>query len=106
MSLFKGTDGTPTSRSIRPAQGECGIAYGARALWRRSVRSSRRSHDLPGATGEPSTGRRDTGARIDNDGEVREMRDAATVLEIIACHEGIHTAEALHGRHDEHWRAG
>jgi hypothetical protein len=32
----------------------------------------------------------DTGARIDNDGEVREMRDAATVLEIIACHEGIH----------------
>ncbi len=60
-SLFKGTDGPPTSRSIRPAQGEFGMAYGARALWPRSVRSSRRSRDLPGRTGKPSTGRRDTG---------------------------------------------
>src|SRR6266568_4548400 len=40
-SLFKGTDGTHTSRSIRLAQGEFGMAYGARALWSRSVRSSR-----------------------------------------------------------------
>src|SRR6266704_1985583 len=59
------------------------MAYGARALWSRSVRSSRRSNDRPGRAGKPSTGRRDTGARIDKDGEVREMRDAATVLEII-----------------------
>src|SRR6266542_2461341 len=40
-SLFKGTDGPPTSRSIRPAQGEFGMAYRARAPWPRSVRSSR-----------------------------------------------------------------
>jgi len=69
----RGRTGTPTSRSTRPAQGEFGMAYGARALGPRSVRSSRRSHDLPGRTGKPFTGRRDTGARIDNDGEVREM---------------------------------
>ena len=31
-SSLKGTDGTPTSRSIRPAQGEFGITYGVRAL--------------------------------------------------------------------------
>ena len=58
----RGRTGTPTSRSTRPAQGEFGMAYGARALRPRSVRSSRRSHDLPGRTGKPSTGRRDTGA--------------------------------------------
>ena len=96
-SPFKGTDRVPTSRSIRPAQGEFGMAYGARALWSRSVRSSRRSHDLPGRTGKPSTGPRDTGAQDQQDGEVREMRDAATVLEII---------RERGGDHDEHWRAG
>ena len=37
----RGRTGMPTSRSIRPAQGEFGMAYGARALWSRSVRSSR-----------------------------------------------------------------
>lgn len=37
----RGRTGPPTSRSTRPAQGECGIAYGARVLGRRSVRSSR-----------------------------------------------------------------
>src|SRR5664279_313973 len=42
---------------------ERGIAYGARALRRHSARSSRRSHDLPGRTGRPSTGRRGTGDR-------------------------------------------
>ena len=60
------------------------MAYRARALWSRSVRSSRRSHDLPGRTGKPSA--RAKGHRcstIDKDGEVREMRDAAAVLEII-----------------------
>jgi hypothetical protein len=40
---------------------ERGIAYGARALWRQSARSSRRSHDLPGRAGKPSAGRRGTG---------------------------------------------
>jgi len=38
-----------------------GIAYGARALWRRSFHSSRRSNDRPGRTGKPSTGRREAG---------------------------------------------
>jgi hypothetical protein len=32
---------------------EHGIAYRTRALWRRRPRSNRRSHDLPGRTGEP-----------------------------------------------------
>jgi hypothetical protein len=60
------------------------MAYRARAPWSRSVRSSRRSHDRPWSPGEPE--RRAKGHRclqINNDGEVREMRDAATVLEII-----------------------
>src|SRR5258705_10439590 len=42
---------------------ERGIAYRARALRRHSARSSRRSHDLPGRTVTPSTGRRGTGDR-------------------------------------------
>ena len=83
-SLFKGTDGPPTSRSTRPAQGEFGMAYGARALWPRSVRSSRRSDDRPGRAGKPPTGRRDTGVnRSTGTGEVREMRNAEAVLEIV-----------------------
>ena len=40
---------------------ERGIAYGARALGRRSSHSSRRGHDLPRRTVTPSTGRRGTG---------------------------------------------
>jgi hypothetical protein len=83
-SLFKGTDGPPTSRSIRPAQGEFGMAYRARAPWPRSVRSSRRSHDRPGSPGKPE--HRAKGHRcqqIDRNGMVREMRDAETVLEIV-----------------------
>ena len=43
---------------------ERGIAYGVRALWRHSARSSRRRNDLPGRTGEPSAGRRGTGDRM------------------------------------------
>jgi hypothetical protein len=60
-SSLKETEGPPTSRSIRPAQGEYGMAYGARALRPRSTRSSRRSHDLPGRPGKP--GRRAKGHR-------------------------------------------
>ena len=48
---LKGTHGAPTLRSIRRSARESGIAYGARALWRRSLRSSAR-------TGKPSTWRR------------------------------------------------
>ena len=49
-------DGPGRLRHARYVQriGEFGMAYGARALWSRSVRSSRRSHDLPGRTGKPS----------------------------------------------------
>jgi hypothetical protein len=49
----KEMSGRPVSRSIRTARTYRGIAYGARALWRRSARSSRRSHDLPGRPGKP-----------------------------------------------------
>jgi len=37
---LKGTNGAPKSRSIRRSVRESGIAYGARALWRRSLRST------------------------------------------------------------------
>ncbi|MEU6720354.1 hypothetical protein ABZ897_53635 [Nonomuraea sp. NPDC046802] len=59
------------------------MAYGARALGSRRVRSSRRSHALPGRTGEPSTGVKGPRRSRSRNGEAREMRDAATVLEII-----------------------
>src|SRR5258706_15358486 len=49
------------------------MAYGARALWPRSVRSSRRGRVRPGRAGKPSTGRRDTGA-YDRQGTVRYAR--------------------------------
>jgi len=53
---LKGMSGAPTSRSIRSAPTERGIAYGTRVPRRRSLRSSPR-------TGEPSTWRRETGGR-------------------------------------------
>ena len=54
---LKGTHGAPKSRSIRRSVRESGIAYGARALWRRSLRSSPRA-------GKPSTWRREAGGSI------------------------------------------
>src|SRR5215813_12920499 len=48
----KEMSGRPTSRSIRMTGTYRGIACGARALWRRSARSSRRSHDLPSKAGK------------------------------------------------------
>src|SRR5215467_1850120 len=59
------------------------MAYGARALGSRRVRSSRGSHALPGRTGEPSTWAKGPRCSGSKDGEVRGMRDAVTVLEII-----------------------
>ena len=53
-----------------------GIAYGARALGQRSPRSSLRA-------GKPSTWRRGTGVSTVRHGEVREMRDADTVLAVM-----------------------
>jgi hypothetical protein len=49
----KEMSGRPVSRSTRTTKTHHGIAYGARALRRRSARSSRRSNDLPGRPGKP-----------------------------------------------------
>src|SRR5205807_2262108 len=68
--------GAPTTRSIRSAPTERGIAYGTRVLRRRSLRSSPR-------TGEPSTWRRETGGPTTKNVQVREMRNADTVLGVI-----------------------
>ena len=75
--------GRPTSCSIRTTKTYHGIAYGARALWRRSARSSRRSNDLPGRPGKPATGRRGTGDQDVQRWEVRVMQNAETVLGVI-----------------------
>ena len=53
---------------------ERGIAYGTRVLGRRSFRRSRGSHAPPGRTGEPSTGRRETGGRAVQRERVRDAR--------------------------------
>src|SRR5207253_6887902 len=60
-----------------------GIAYGARALGRRSRHSSRRRHDRPGRAGKPRTGRRAAGDSDGSDREVCRMQDATTILGII-----------------------
>src|SRR3954451_22360785 len=75
--------GRPTSRSTRMTRTYHGIAYGARALRRRSARSSRRSHDLPGRPGEPVTGRRGTGDHDVHRWEACVMQSAETVLDVI-----------------------
>jgi hypothetical protein len=49
------------SRPIRHSSTKCGIAYGARALWQRSLRSSQR-------WGKPTTRRREAG---ESDGSLR-----------------------------------
>src|SRR3954454_17796962 len=75
--------GRPTSRSTRMTRTYHGIAYGARALRRRSARSSGSSHDLPGRPGDPSTGRRGTGDRDVHRWEACVMQSAETVLDVI-----------------------
>ena len=62
---------------------ERGIACGTRVLWRRRPRSSRRSHDRPGRTGKPSTGRRGPGDRTPQTRKVCVMQSAATVLGVL-----------------------
>jgi hypothetical protein len=52
VRAVKEMSGRPVSRSIRTTGTYRGIAYGARALWRRSARSSRRSNDLPQEAGK------------------------------------------------------
>src|SRR5438046_9422769 len=75
--------GRPTSYSTRMTKTYHGIAYGARALWRRSAGSSRGRYDPPGRPGKPATGRSGTGDHDVQRREVREMRSAATVLNVI-----------------------
>src|SRR5436853_6743538 len=55
-----------------------GIAYGARALRRRSRHSSRRRDDRPGRAGKPRTGRRAAGAAVVRKGGVHNAYEAAT----------------------------
>lgn len=50
---------------LRLANEECGIAYGTRVLWRRSLRSSSR-------TGKPSTWRREAGVATARPGGTRD----------------------------------
>jgi hypothetical protein len=49
----KEMSGRPTSCSTRMTKTYHGIAYGARALWRRSADGSRGRHDPPGRPGKP-----------------------------------------------------
>src|SRR5688572_24180438 len=66
-SPLKESNGAPTVRSIRLTCSKRGIAYGARALWRRSLHSSPRA-------GKPSTWRREAG--VFDFQESRGARDA------------------------------
>src|SRR5690349_2445556 len=68
--------GVPTSDSIRTIVTECGIAYTPRGAGQRSLRSTLQ-------TGKPSTWGRQAGTLYTAHSEVREMRNAATVLGII-----------------------
>ena len=74
---------------------ERGIAYGTRVLWRRRPRSSRGSHAPPRSPGKPDAGRRGPGDRASQRREVRVMRNAETVMDV------------LRGRVPQygHWRA-
>src|SRR5581483_12019982 len=60
----------------RHSSEKLGIAYGARALWRRSLRSSP-------SRGKPGTWRREAGVHDYPEREVREMRNAETILGVI-----------------------
>src|ERR1700712_1691354 len=83
VRAVKEMSGRPTSCSIRTTTSYHGIAYGARVLWRRSARSSRRRNDLPRRPGTPVTGRRGTGGREVQRWEVCVMQNATTVLDVI-----------------------
>lgn len=76
MRSLKGADGTPTSRPGVYPPGKTESPVGARAPRRRSPRSSPRP-------GKPATRRRGAGAPGAPEGEVREMRNAETILGII-----------------------
>src|SRR5713226_5067250 len=53
------------------------------ASWRHRPRSSRRRNDLPRGTGKPSAGPRGPGDRTSEGQEVRVMREAGTVLDVL-----------------------
>jgi hypothetical protein len=85
VSLLKGTDWPPTSRSISLAQrgirdglrGASPIGHGV------SVVVVGVTSGQGGRESRPHWAKGHRCLLIDKDGEVREMRDAATVLEII-----------------------
>src|SRR6266511_5414802 len=75
--------GRPTSRSRRTTKTYRGIAYRARAPWRRSAHSSRGGDVPPGRPREPVTGRRGTGDPEVQRWEACVMQNAETVLDVI-----------------------
>jgi hypothetical protein len=83
VRAVKEMNGRPKSRSIRTTKTYRGIAYGARALGRRSARSSRGGHVPPGGSGKPATGQRGTGGPMFSCREVCVMQSAEAVLDII-----------------------
>ena len=76
---------------------ERGIAYGVRALGRRSARSSRRGYDLPRRTVTPFTGRRGTGDGTRDDRKVCKMQNVETVLGVLRDPHGINHRRARRG---------
>src|SRR5260221_14093559 len=83
--------GLPVSRSIRVSTTHHGIACRARAPRQRSPHSSPRP-------GKPVTWRRGTGRRCVQEGEAREMREAAPILSIIRARgeRGLPLQDAYH----------
>src|SRR2546430_1089562 len=75
--------GRPTSCSTRMTKTYHGIAYRARAPWRRSAGSSRGSCDPPRGPGKPVTGRSGTGSHDVRRWEACVMQSAETVLDVI-----------------------
>jgi hypothetical protein len=77
MRVLKGMNRRPTSRSIRSAVTEHGMAYSPRGLRSRSRGSSRGRNDPPGRTGELCTGQSTTGGQSVRRHAGREMRRAS-----------------------------
>src|SRR3990172_3746230 len=63
---------------------EHGMAYRTRVPGSRSLDSSRGDHVPPGRTGEPFTGRSQTGGQLVSNHAVREMRTAILELTSLA----------------------
>ena len=79
----EGDERTPYVMLGRAVSMKRGIAFLARARWRRSADSSRERNDSPGSAGKLRTGRSSAGDDDIQKREVLVMRTAATVLNII-----------------------